>query len=496
MSRLLLRRLGLPLALLLFCSAHVGSPDAWYEGPAGPYHVLVHVAAPPVVPGVAVISVQLAAADTAGVRVTALVNHYDTEGNPPPPDVAAPVAGSPGWYRTRLWVMTSGSNSVRVELTGRRGKGSVLVPLAAVAARRLGFPRELAALLLGLGAVLLAGLLTFVGAAVRESVLAPGDEPGQENRRRARFAMGRTLLLLTAALSGWTLWWRSADRHFARTLFRPLPVSARVDSAAAPRLFFTITDSIWVHRHDGAWIRARRLSVPDDLVEDHGKLIHLFIVGMGDRPAFAHLHPITSDSTTFQSRLPPLPAGTYALFADLVFGSGFTETLTSSITLASPGGTPDWVRTDPDDSYAEWRSAAGRQARLEDGSTLTWLRPDSVVVVGGEAELRFALSAPPGRPSGLEPYLGMAGHAAVVRSDDSVFIHLHPLGTISLAAQAALQPGAHPMPMAPTFSDTLYFPYAFPQPGRYTVWVQLKRGGRVLTGVFAVSAIPVTTRAH
>jgi len=92
----------------------------------------------------------------------------------------------------------------------------------------------------------------------------------------------------------------------------------------------------------------------------------------------------------------------------------------------------------------------------------------------------------------------MAGHAAVVRNDGSVFIHLHPLGTISLAAQRRLSPDgsdqsasgmSHAQP-----SDTLYFPYAFPQPGRYTIWVQLKRGGRVLTGSFPALVLPAAAR--
>ena len=214
--------------------------------------------------------------------------------------------------------------------------------------------------------------------------------------------------------------------------------------------------------------------------------MHLFLVGHGNQ-AFAHLHPVTRDSNAFESPLPPLPAGDYALFADIVFSSGFTETLTASVTLVHPGSAT-WAPNDSDDSYAVGLRAGGRQATLADGSTLTWLRSDSVVAVGEEADLRFRFIPPAGQPASLEPYLGMAGHAAVVRSDDSVFIHLHPLGTISLAAQAALQNGAHAMPMASpaALSDTLYFPYAFPQSGRYTVWVQLKRAGRVLTGAFPV----------
>jgi hypothetical protein len=71
-----------------------------------------------------------------------------------------------------------------------------------------------------------------------------------------------------------------------------------------------------------------------------------------------------------------------------------------------------------------------------------------------------------------------------------VFIHLHPLGTISVAAQALLTRDStavsHKAMMAAAPSDTLYFPYAFPQPGDYTVWVQVKRAGRVLTGSFPV----------
>jgi hypothetical protein len=110
--------------------------------------------------------------------------------------------------------------------------------------------------------------------------------------------------------------------------------------------------------------------------------------------------------------------------------------------------------------------------------------------------------APDGRPAALEPYLGMRGHAAITRDDGSVFVHVHPMGTISLASQLAFErrergdtslagltsdsaafPAAHEPHDSPPGGVT--FPYAFPTAGRYHLWVQVRRAGRVLTGAFA-----------
>ena len=41
------------LAAALPVLAHVGSPDVYYEGDAGPYHLIVTVRMPQVIPGVA-----------------------------------------------------------------------------------------------------------------------------------------------------------------------------------------------------------------------------------------------------------------------------------------------------------------------------------------------------------------------------------------------------------------------------------------------------------
>jgi hypothetical protein len=234
--------------------------------------------------------------------------------------------------------------------------------------------------------------------------------------------------------------------------------------------------------------------------------MHLFLI-RSDNGAMAHLHPVMRDSSTFQATLPPLAPGRYRLYADVVHESGFTQTLVDSVMVSE--GPTTWRPSDPDDSWwsgeAIAASAGARTAQLDDRSTMTWA-DSAPLAVGRDLELRFAVAGPDGKPAVLEPYMGMPSHAVIVRDDGSVFVHLHPAGTIAMASQLVYelrQPddtvrgrlGARitaaerqPMHMDPgstsTGSSVVSFPYAFPQPGRYRLWVQVKRAGRILTGVF------------
>ena len=82
--------------------------------------------------------------------------------------------------------------------------------------------------------------------------------------------------------------------------------------------------------------------------------------------------------------------------------------------------------------------------------------------------------------------MGMAAHVAVASRDGAVFAHLHPAGSISMAAQEKLS-GApadthagHTMPL----EGSVAIPYAFPRAGAYRLWVQIKRGGQVMTAAY------------
>lgn len=498
-----MRRSALVTAIILVCSAHIGSPDAWYSGNAGQYPILVQVQAPTVVPGIAKISVLVKGE---GVRkVTASVNKFDATAASPPPDVAERDERNSELYTTDLWVMSGGSNAVTVTVSGDKGTATTVIPVVVVATKVLQMDQPMGYALLAVGLFLLVGAITIIASAARESVLEPGLEPDGKRRRISRIAAGIATVFIAAILFGGWTWWNSEETSYRRKLFKPLSAMARtVGSSAGLKIEMSIADSSWTKRRDSLWLSKNGRSTYSPLIPDHGKLMHLFVIGGPDNIAFVHLHPSTLDSVTFTSLLPALPPGRYRAFGDIVHESGFSQTLSATVDV--PSGSVGSVNLgDPDDASLIRAAAAGVvQLTLPDGSLLKWETADAGRVAGAEARLTFSVKSPDGSAALLDPYMGMAGHAVVMRDDGGVFVHLHPSGTISMASQMALEmrkPGdsvagtlskrlaQSGMQSSPTsFSgESITFPYAFPQTGSYIIWVQVKRNGKIQTGAFRVS---------
>ena len=498
-----MRRAALLVAgLYLATTGHVGSKNVFFAGDAGPYPVSVVVRPPDVVPGLAEISVRVT--DGAGEveRITVRPVRWDAapEGGAPPPDPAVPVPGDPELYSAELWLMTVGAYRIEVTVEGSRGAGTASVPVTSVMLGVRDMPPALGAVLLLLGGLLLAGAVTIAGAAVRESRLAPDEAVQTAQRRWGWFAMAcAAALLLTGAYWG-NAWWDAVDRDVRSGIFERLAVEGVVTGdSGVPVLEVRITDPSWLGRN---W---------SPLVPDHGKLMHMFVIGMPNMDAFAHVHPVPVDSATFRVPWPDLPPGEYRIYGDIVHESGFAQTVVDTVLVDSAalaeGESAPMLEADPDDS--SWRgtaaplSASSASTQLADGSTLQWLGA-SELRVDEETVLSFAVRDPAGDPAVLEPYMGMISHAALTRDDGSVFVHLHPAGTISMGSLSVLAPEMQSMAggeamdlvsdvegvdagqMAHDDAGTVEFPYAFPQPGEYTIWVQVKRAGNVLTGAFRV----------
>jgi hypothetical protein len=235
-----------------------------------------------------------------------------------------------------------------------------------------------------------------------------------------------------------------------------------------------------------------------DVIPDHGHLMHLFLFRVPDLGAMWHLHPSLSGDDVFAVDLPDMPAGRYQLYADVVDPRGFPWTLVGNIDLPQIAGKP----LAGDDSM--WPGSAlvgpatdGTNSALPDGGQIVWQRPSSTLKANIPFEFTFAVQDKDGHPAqDLEPYMGMAGHAEFVRSDLSVFAHVHPAGSVSMAALDLAQAGlvgatdssqeAMSMPMLQSgpIPPEVRFPYGFPRPGDYRIFVQVKRAGRVETSVF------------
>ena len=145
--------------------AHVGSPDAFFTGKAGPYDVRVTVRLPGVIPGRAQVAVRLVGASAAANPQVSLQAAQWNVGltGAPPPEPAVAVPGNPDLYAAELWLMTASSYQLAVHVTGAAGSGTAIVPVMAIATAERPMPPWLGWVLAGLGLFLTVGFMTIIG---------------------------------------------------------------------------------------------------------------------------------------------------------------------------------------------------------------------------------------------------------------------------------------------------------------------------------------------
>ncbi len=150
------------LSTVLSLSAHVGSPDVYYEGDAGPYHLFVTVRVPQVIPGVAEIQIRCATNDVRSIQIVPMRLSGAGSNFPPTPDLADQSKEDPQFFTGSLWLMESGALKVRVSVDGAKGKGELSVPVPAAALKTLKMERPLWGLLAFLMVFLAVGMISSV----------------------------------------------------------------------------------------------------------------------------------------------------------------------------------------------------------------------------------------------------------------------------------------------------------------------------------------------
>jgi hypothetical protein len=482
--------------LVVSADAHIGSPNVVFNGQAGPNPVRVVIRPPATLPGLARVSVHADGAKSVAVQLT--VAGPSTSGAPPIVR-AKPVAGANNLFQADVWLWHFGPCVARITVESDRGNGTAIIPVNSAVTKQPSMPRELEIGLLLLGCLLFVGAVAVAGAAARESCLSRNATLTAKDWRRGRVVAVLTVFFIATGIAGGSWRWRTMDREFRNNaLARPDPVAATITS----------NDGFDLLRLEP--VAEQTLSGWDTLMADHGKLMHLFLVSDPGANTFAHLHPARRSARSFETLIPEIPAGSYQLYAELTREDGSNQTLIARVQLPpshrvvpQPGPPDDtWCKSPPSisidspppttlDRDDSWSTAAPgdepRVSNLPEGNRMV-LENAGNFVANRDASLRFVVYNSLGKKVSLRPYMGMLGHCVVRRKDGSVFAHLHPTGTISMAMEEKLnaQENAAISPTPPPTGREVIFPYAFPRPGEYRLWAQVCTGGRVLTGVFDV----------
>lgn len=468
--------------------AHVGSTDVYAEANAGTYKLFVVVRPPAVIPGVAQIEVRSQAPGIERIDITPMPLTGEGSTHPPVPDTMKRPSADKQYFTGALWIMAPGSWQVRFQLSGSQGTATTSVPVPAIAFATRKMTRGLGLMLGALGLFLFLGMVGIVGASVRDAQLPPGAPVPPSRRLRAGWAMGVTAIIMVAALWLGNSWWKAEAANYAAHVYKPLQMGAEFDG----------TDQLTLKVHDPGWFAQRKI---DDFVLDHDHLMHLYMLREPGFDVVYHLHPEQVAPGVFQLKLPSMPGGDYRLYADVVHANGFPETMVSQLALPDIHG----VSLSGDDAegtatpISEVNPGGSSEFRLPDGYTMIWNRPAELKAKQPEL-FQFSLLDPARKPArDISLYMGMLGHAAFVKTDGTVFAHIHPSGSISMAAltmaESQNQPtgaarntqGVSEMPgmeMSSQLPNEVSFPYGFPTPGRYRIFVQMKHGNTIETGAF------------
>lgn len=187
------------------------------------------------------------------------------------------------------------------------------------------------------------------------------------------------------------------------------------------------------------------------------QLMHLIVVS-DDLQSFNHIHPTYKGNGRFEVQADfPQPGG-YTLFSDYKV-AGKAEQV-STLKVQVPGTSSNTSKID----LATTKTFGNTKANLK--------LSQPTIKAGQEVHLIFNLldAASNQPPKDLQNYLGERGHLVILKQSSPLteadYIHAHA--------------------MKDTPPGEIHFITSFPQPGKYKMWGQFNRNGKIITADFWV----------
>ncbi len=195
----------------------------------------------------------------------------------------------------------------------------------------------------------------------------------------------------------------------------------------------------------------------------HAKQMHVIVVRK-DLAYFQHIHPEFNESTgTFTlSNLTFLAEGEYRIFADFSPKGGMMDSrgMSLAVTLSEDVKVGSTYNKQVIGSEEKSKTFAGMEVFL---STFP-----VTLQSGQESMLTFDLKQDNKTVTDLQEYLGAMGHSVILEEGTLNFIHAHPIETKDQ-------------------NGKVQFMVTFPSAGKYKVFTQFQRSGKVITTDFVVA---------
>ena len=467
--------------------ADIGHNNVVYEGMAGDIPIRVFVKLPGVVPGLADVSIKVFADDINKVTIQPKKKYKDRKSKSPPADIADPVIGEKNMFSAQLWLMDFGSYSLDVRLYQNQNVHRSSIPVNSIASKVIEMNQGTSILLLVLCSLLFFGAINIIRVAYKDSTELPGDSPDHSKIIKSYIVTALSLIILSMIIYGGKNWWDKIDIAYQNNIFQTLENNIQIlNNGKESFISIEIIDELW---------KQNRMS---DIIPDHGKIMHIYLIS-DNYEILAHVHPSrTENDDIFIVKMPPVDFGTYYLFMDVTHATGFSHTMTNKIEYNEENTT-----------FTE--SIIDRERDLDDAwainneeNRITWKNKKPFYKSGDDIDLEFQVMNN-GKPAILEPYINMGGHAALLKKDQTVFVHIHPIGTISMASQEMFQENY--IQDIVDQDDICFFGFvndssenfinnispngkvSFPaikleNTGEYGLWVQVKSSGEVITQKF------------
>lgn len=224
----------------------------------------------------------------------------------------------------------------------------------------------------------------------------------------------------------------------------------------------------------------------DDL---HTQTMHVVAVS-SDLRDFLHIHPTVAGDGSLSVTAPIALAQPYKFFFEYD-PAGAAGEQTSRANLYPVGGT---AAVSPKLATAPGAFDGSATTTTVSDATRVELQPvaHGMIMSGTATTFRVAVKTETGSPAtDLVDWLGMPGHAIVVSEDTSTFIHAHAVraGTGTADGGHGGHDGMSGMGGSGGAGNLLDIAVTLPSSGFYKMFVQVKRGERVVTAPFVLKAM-------